>query len=97
MFIFWVTLFKINLLNQKNDFGPPSDSGPPTGIFWLTQQKLFSLEPTTFGSVQSVNPALIGNTQFGQQSLDIKLVWTKKFEKKLNVKVKENFLNIICM
>ena len=24
MFIFWVTLFKINLFNQKSYFGPPS-------------------------------------------------------------------------
>ena len=65
MFIFWVTLFKINLLNQKNHFGPPTDSEPPTGIFWLIQQKLFSLEFRTLGSVQSVNPALSDKTKFG--------------------------------
>ena len=61
MFIFWVTLFKINLFNQKSYFGPPSTLDLQLEFFLLTQQKLFSLEPTTFGSVQSES-CPIGNT-----------------------------------
>ena len=67
MFIFWVTLFKINLFNQKSFLVHPL-LWTSNLNFWLTQHKLFSLEPTTFGSMQSES-CPIGNTI--KKSLDI--------------------------